>query len=306
MIYYEHHVGSLTETSAILTRAFEDKGNLTGKLTPTLLGKIIRHVFGENVKSVKRGQPKDRRRCYLNLRPRVTELLAHGTTSDQPNSVSFLRYLPFSFNNQRITIEVKLTQASAKIGYALISHDCETDIANFIDISNLERYPLTQRIGLILAFIDSGHLCKGTTWECGETTGLTHTSGKYVDLTQWCTDEGETRVFSDNCNIVTTHDGICCVKCRRVKRLGTLAKRRRLANDTIHPNTNERYLSKSEVLQQLAKERQARYNAEKRERYWKEKFNSQCNEMDQEDHADIFQLEGTYHQEAPAQCSSVK
>ncbi|XP_068740031.1 uncharacterized protein [Montipora capricornis] len=268
----------------------------------------MRHVFGENVKSVKRGQRKDCRRCYLNLRPRVTELLAHGTfeqfrenslelgggwckISDQPNSVSFLRYLPFSFNNQRITIEVKLTQASAKIGYALISHGCETDIANFIDISSLQRYPLTQRIGLILAFIDSGHLCKGTTWECGETTSLTHTSGKYVDLTQWSTDEGETRVFSDNCNIVTTHDRICCVKCRRVKRLGTLAKRRRLANDTIHPNTNERYLSKSEVLQQLAKERQARYNAEKRERYWKEKFNPQCNEMDQEDHADIFQLE---------------
>lgn len=33
--------------------------------------------------------------------------------------------------------------------------------------------------------------------------------------------------------------------------------------DTIHPHTNKRYLSKSEIVQQLAEERQARHNAEK-------------------------------------------
>ena len=68
-------------------------------------------------------------------------------------------------------------------------------------------YPLTQRIDLIVAFIDNCHLCEETTLECGE-TNLTHTSGKSVDLTQGSIKEGETRVFSDNCNIVTTQDGI--------------------------------------------------------------------------------------------------
>ena len=67
-------------------------------------------------------------------------------------------------------------------------------------------------------------------------------------------------------------------------------ERRQETRDTIHPCTNKRYLSKSEVVQQLAEERQARYNAEKKEHYWKEKFKSQCIEMDREDDEDLSQF----------------
>ena len=54
--------------------------------------------------------------------------------------------------------------------------------------------------------------------------------------------------------------------------------------------TRDISVSKSEVVQQLAKERRARQNAEKRERYWREKFNSQCLEMAEEDHDDLSQI----------------
>lgn len=43
-------------------------------------------------------------------------------------------------------------------------------------------------------------------------------------------------------------------------------------------------------MQQLGKERQARQNAEKRERYWREKFDSHCLEMAEEDHDDFSQM----------------
>ena len=43
-------------------------------------------------------------------------------------------------------------------------------------------------------------------------------------------------------------------------------------------------------MQQLAKERQALQNTEKRERYWREKFDSQCLEMAEEDHDDLSQI----------------
>ena len=43
-------------------------------------------------------------------------------------------------------------------------------------------------------------------------------------------------------------------------------------------------------MQQLAKERQQRQNGEKRERFWREKFNSQCLEIAEEDHDDLSQM----------------
>ncbi|CAH3029420.1 unnamed protein product, partial [Porites evermanni] len=53
------------------------------------------------------------------------------------------------------------------------------------------------------------------------------------------------------------------------------------------PFTNKHFLSKDEVEKQVQKERQARLNAEKREKYWREKFEAECLEKDDEDHTDL-------------------
>lgn len=213
--------------------------------------------------------------------------------SDDPNNVSFLRFESCSFDNQRFSTEVKITQlSSSKISYSLISDSSESDIGKFMDISYIERYPLSQRINLILAlaFVNNAKFCKGATLEDGETTTLPHVTGQYVDFSKGTESVGETRVFSNNCNIITVKDGTCWANCRNIKLLGSRAKSRRLERDSIHPHTNKRYLSKIEVVQKLAKERQARQNAEKRERYWRQKFDSQCLEMAEEDHDDLSQM----------------
>ena len=159
-----------------------------------------------------------------------------------------------------------------------------------MNISYIERYPLSQRINWILAFVNNAKFCKGATLEDGKTTILPLVTGQYVDFSKGTESVGETRVFSNNCNIITVKYGICCVNCRNIKLLGSRAKSRRLARDSIHSHTNKRYLSQSEVAQQLAKERQALQNTEKRERYWREKFDSQCLEMAEEDHDDLSQM----------------
>ena len=64
-------------------------------------------------------------------------------------------------------------------------------------------------------------------------------------------------------------------------------KRKLESNGVASPFTNKRFLSKDEVEKQLQKERQARLNAEKREKYWREKFEAECLEMDDEDHTDL-------------------
>jgi len=61
--------------------------------------------------------------------------------------------------------------------------------------------------------------------------------------------------------------------CGKLRLLGARANSGKLARDTIRPHTNKRFLSKREVVQQLAQERQPRQNAEKRECYWKDKYN---------------------------------
>ena len=53
-----------------------------------------------------------------------------------------------------------------------------------MDISYIERYPLSQRINLILAFVNNAKFCKGTTLEDGETTTLPHVTGQYVDFSE--------------------------------------------------------------------------------------------------------------------------
>ena len=301
------------------------KENFSFNLNSVVLGKIVKEIWGDNVKLVRRGPRKDRRSCYLNLRPKLENTeLSHETfqqfressvelvfgwnkISDHPNTVSFLRCEPWSFNNQRVAVEVRLTQlSSSKFRYSLISHGCEINIANLMDIISIERYPLSQRVVLILTFIDKGHLCRGAPFENGESTTLSNTIGEYVDFTEGPKDVGETRVFSANCAIVRLRDGICCANCRKIKLLGSRVKRRKLTRETIHPSTKKKYLSKCEVVQQLHEERQARLNAEKRERYWRDKFHSQCIEMDREDHEDLSQMFSNIgDQNVPAEMASL-
>lgn len=58
----------------------------------------------------------------------------------------------------------------------------------------------------------------------------------------------------------------------------------------ISPFTNKCFLSKEEVTKQLKLERQPRLNAEKRECYWREKFEAECIEMEHDDHADLSKM----------------
>ena len=179
---------------------------------------------------------------------------------------------------------------------------CKSDIANLMDITSIERYLLSQRIILILTFIDNMQLCRGAPMENGESTTLSHTIGEYVDLTEGAKNVGETKVFSTNCAIACGRDSICCMNCRKIKLFGARVKQWNLARDTIHPSTNKRYISKCVVVQQLVEERQA----EKRECYWKDNFHSQCIEMNREDHEDLSQMFlNTGDQNVPAEMASL-
>lgn len=114
--------------SKILSRAYEDKENVAGKLSSVLLRRIIKVLWGDQVKLVSWGPNKVSRMCYLNLQHKehmhVTELpgetfeqfwgssleMGRGwsKTSDNPNNVSFLRFESCLLNSQRLSNEVRI------------------------------------------------------------------------------------------------------------------------------------------------------------------------------------------------------
>ena len=55
----------------------------------------------------------------------------------------------------------------------------------------------------------------------------------------------------------------------------------------VHPKTNKRFMSIDDYAKQLQLERQARTNAVKREKYWREKFAEECLEMTEDSNADL-------------------
>lgn len=54
--------------------------------------------------------------------------------------------------------------------------------------------------------------------------------------------------------------------------------------------TSNKYITRDELAKQLSEETRARQNAEKRESYWKDKFYTQCLEMEKDDHEDLSKM----------------
>lgn len=61
------------EVKEILLSGCEQQENFTCKLNSSVLGKIVKVIWGERVKLVRRGPRNDQRTLYLNLRPKLPQ-----------------------------------------------------------------------------------------------------------------------------------------------------------------------------------------------------------------------------------------
>ena len=67
-------------------------------------------------------------------------------------------------------------------------------------------------------------------------------------------------------------------------------RQRKEKRASIHPHCNRRYLTREELNVLLQTERTARLNAERRERYWRGKFDREAVEVEDDDHGDLSQM----------------
>ena len=266
-----------------------------------MLGKIVNEISGEKVKLVRRGPRNQRKSFYQNLMKKEDigpQELLHEVLKEanemplkdgwskvcEENKVSFIRLESWSFRNQRGFVEVRIEKTLTDLAYFIISHGCEYHLAKLMDIQALAKHPFRERVNLILNFIDCSKPCRGTNVDntVSVTSYVPNVIGEYRDS------ESELiKIVSERCSIIQCMDDICCLNCRKIKILTETSKRRKLSRDGVHPCTNKRYITRDELAKQLSEETRPRQNAEKCESYWKDKFYTQCLEMEKDDHEDL-------------------
>ena len=84
-----------------------------------------------------------------------------------------------------------------------------------------------------------------------------------------------------------------CQNCLRVQTADKKCRKRKANNETLSRYCNKRFLTKEEVEYQLKREQMAKQNTEKREVFWREKFENEAVLIDEEDQQDLLQMVGS-------------
>ena len=99
------------------------------------------------------------------------------------------------------------------------------------------------------------------------------------------TEKKVNKAFSLKC-LVFSLPGSQCSECRQLLELYNTKMQCREKRVSIHLKCNKEYLRK-EVVLQVHQEQKRRFNAEKRERYWREKFENESVEVQNDDNSDL-------------------
>lgn len=266
---YEHREGELLSVREIVNNSQNDKENINGSITSCTIGQLIKQLWGDKVRLVKRGSRNQRQNYYLNLGKKTNNNSASTSIKsgwqlvyNQETKSSFVRLSSWSFKNQTGTMELRIEKTDeATTRYSIASHGCQIDINDRLD-QDLEKHSPEERAEIIFKIIDASAFCKGVTLEKGEVlnTVIPHQSGIFKDE-----HSEEMRAFSDSCRIFSAEKN-CCDQCQKLKSNSDQRKKRRMEfGGMVHPNTNKRYLMKDDIATQLQLERQARINAEKKQ-----------------------------------------
>ena len=163
------------------------------------LGEIIKYLWGERVKHVKRGPRSDRKAAYLNIRRSeggirkslgftLEEISIPQTWTREivaPGHYIFSRREKMDFNSQRLTLElsVKLSQ-SFQASYTIRSHGSIVDLESVLRNSGSATPAFPGQIPCLLQWLENLPICLGFVLEKDEAvvTLSPYTTGQLQDL----------------------------------------------------------------------------------------------------------------------------
>ena len=306
---YVYEEDAITGISDIVQHAEEDKENKSGKYDCSLgfssLGRIVRDLWEDKVKNAKRGARAHRRHVYLNLKriqPSEESDDNHSLSlelskihlpenwtrmEDNANTISIVCLEKWSFDNRRVSTTVAVSQTDNNTFITIRTHGCETNVPNVV----LGSMPLAKQIGAVFHQIDNSSFCGAFCLSEGESLlALADcVKGSYRDLSAESVEQQQVVYFSSSCKIFSSRGGRCS-ECKNLLRSHNLKRQRKEKRVSIHPHCNRRYLTREELNVLLQNERTARLNAERRERYWRGKFDSEVVELEDDDHGDLSQM----------------
>ena len=301
--------------NAIIQHSGQEKENFNKDLTHRTLGCLINNTFAEKVQVVQRGPKGSKQRAYLNLQriqksrtevcSSTDSLFSIVTSLDLPSGwhfikdgsdqVSFIRHEVWEFIKQRGTTELRVNQISpSEITLQVKSHGCSVDLRKDLGLERLfKNVSFERQISLAIKFIEHSHLCLGFHLNDSERvmTMLPHLTGGFESMSDGLRDCR--RVLAQNCLVLTSGSWKICHSCSRLHTVDSNRRKRKANQTTVSPACNERFMTKEEVEYQLKMEQMARRNAEKREAYWREKFEKESVLVDDEDQQDLMQMAGS-------------
>ena len=299
-----------------------------GELQSVSLGYMVHDLFKGRVTYVRKGKRNDRKCCYKNLSRRHPadahrnpcqsrenvmisfddiNALLHQMKSDneisenwnlisnhQQMNVIFIRHENWKFNCQRGLLEIllKVDQVQQNcLTVTIRSHGCEVELnkhASFDYIWKLSG--IREQVLLIFRIVDRSALCFG--YKLPEeqqeiVTLLPHVSGTFATNDNSNENIKETRAFSAECELFSFSE-TRCKKCAHLMKMDVQRKERK--SNVINPICNKRFLDSAEIYVQLKEQRRNRINAEKRERYWRNKYEEEMIDMEEGDHNDLSSI----------------
>ena len=295
----------------IIEQSFKEKENFQKELSRSSLGWIVKDVFEDRVRLVQRGSRGSRQRAYLNLqRKQETPVVVHEDSVDVssfdlekfnlpngwlaieegPEQATFIRHESWEVNNQRGITELIVSYTTRKEASMIVrAHGCSVNLKKGFGLERLlEDVPVEKQILLALQFIENSSLCFGFKLEEDQNvmTLLPHVNGVIGEIND---NLRRKTVFAENC-LVLAGRGVICANCSRLQKVDTNRRKRKAEEKILHPACNKRFMTKEELECLLKSEQLARRNAEKREKYWREKFDREAVQVDEKDQEDLKEM----------------
>ena len=195
---FEHEEGASTSVKEIMERANEEKENLSLQINEVIIGKALKELWGNKIPRVKRGPRQYCSWTYLNL---LKKKLQTGETQksqldnlsnfeitlpegwqrvvNSERDISFIKYEPWFFNEQRGSTELNINSCatddgSSSISFTVRTHGCKTTL-------NINKVCTSKDIVNVLAYIENSSRCPGIVLSASESLMTTspHISGSF-------------------------------------------------------------------------------------------------------------------------------
>ena len=232
--------------------------------------------------------------CEGNELPKIT-FAGCQSVANSDRSLSFLRVEHVHYDGHRVVTEVILQYTEEReLKVWLKSNEHTINLCDFPGFeSALKKGRLIEEVKFVLNFFQNSSFCRGFKFDLPADTPISpdlYIKHEVRDLREEL-EASEARVFSSNCLVLTNNaQGESCVNCVQAKhQLGRIKSRRESSSGALDPRCNNRYLSRTEILDKHTEEKRRKIDREKAIA----RLNSEMVEMASEDHADLVQMMST-------------